>query len=52
VFFFSHKRIWALVEPIQNGSTEVTLGGNTNRNHVGFQERFAKIVADIKKEQV
>jgi len=51
VFFFSHKRIWALVEIDQNGFTEVILGGNTNRNHVGFQEKFAKVVADIKKEQ-
>jgi cytochrome c biogenesis protein len=50
VFFFSHKRIWALVEPNENGS-EITLGGNTNRNHAGFQEKFAKVVADIKKEQ-
>ena len=51
VFFFSHKRIWALVETNQNGFTEVILGGNTNRNHVGFQEKFAKVVVDIKKEQ-
>src|SRR5688572_8865873 len=50
VFFFSHKRIWALVEPNESGSTAITLGGNTNRNHAGFQEKFAKVVADIKKE--
>ena len=51
VFFFSHKRIWALVEPNESGSTAITLGGNTNRNHAGFQEKFEKVVADIKKEQ-
>ena len=51
VFFFSHKRVWALVEPNANGVTGITFGGNTNRNHAGFQQKFAKLVADIKKEQ-
>ena len=51
VFFFSHRRIWALLEPNANGS-EVTLGGHTNRNHAGFQEKFARVLADIKKEPV
>lgn len=48
VFFFSHKRVWALVEKGENGSTEVTLGGNTNRNHVGFEEKFKKIEAELR----
>ena len=51
VFFFSHKRVWALVEPGEDNSTEVTLGGNTNRNHAGFEAKFAKVLAEIKKEQ-
>jgi cytochrome c biogenesis protein len=50
VFFFSHRRIWALLEPNPDGGTLITLGGHTNRNHAGFQEKFAKTVADIKKE--
>ncbi len=48
VFFFSHKRVWALVEKSEDGSTEVTLGGNTNRNHVGFEERFKKIETELR----
>jgi cytochrome c biogenesis protein len=52
VFFFSHKRIWALLQPNANGTTEVTLGGHTNRNHAGFEQRFARVVSDIKKEPV
>lgn len=48
VFFFSHRRIWALVETAENGSVNVTLGGNTNRNHVAFEQKFAKVVADLK----
>lgn len=47
VFFFSHKRIWAVVEKRDEG-TEVTFGGNANRNHLGFEEKFRKIVEDIK----
>jgi cytochrome c biogenesis protein ResB len=49
VFFFSHKRVWALVEPRNEGSTQVILGGNANRNHVGFEERFSRIIADLKR---
>jgi len=49
VFFFSHKRIWALIERNEDGSANVTIGGNTNRNHVGFQEKFQKVEAEIRK---
>lgn len=48
VFFFSHKRIWAFIEKGEDGSTEVTLGGNTNRNHVGFEEKFKRIEAELR----
>src|SRR5436190_4132415 len=51
VFFFSHKRVWALVEPGRDGSTQVILGGNANRNHVGFEERFSRIVTDLKRKR-
>jgi len=46
VFFFSHKRAWALIEK-RDGRTEIVLGGNTNRNHLGFADRFNKIVRDV-----
>ncbi|HZT60650.1 MAG TPA: cytochrome c biogenesis protein ResB [Pyrinomonadaceae bacterium] len=46
VFFFSHDRVWALVEE-KAGAFEVVVGGNTNRNHLGFGDRFKKLVADI-----
>lgn len=49
VFFFSHKRIWAVVEKNNEGLTNVTLGGHTNRNHVGFEEKFQKIEAEIRQ---
>lgn len=48
VFFFSHKRIWALLEKREDGEITVVLGGHTNRNQIGFQEKFAKIVKEMK----
>jgi cytochrome c biogenesis protein len=47
VFFFSHKRVWALIEPNGNGGSSITLGGHANRNHVGFEQKFAKLVNDL-----
>ena len=43
VFFVSHKRIWALIEK-RGDETEITFGGNANRNHLGFEEKFKKTV--------
>lgn len=47
VFFVSHKRIWALIENSGSGSFEVALGGNTNRNQFGFEDKFNKIVSEL-----
>lgn len=51
VFFFSHRRVWAHVEEKEEGEYEVTLGGNTNRNKLGFEDRFKKIVAALGGQQ-
>lgn len=49
VFFFSHRRVWALVR--RNGdATEVVLGGDTNRNHAGFEDKFRKLAADLRAQ--
>jgi cytochrome c biogenesis protein len=45
VFFSSHQRVWALVEEKGTGAFEVVMGGNTNRNQLGFGDRFKKLVA-------
>ncbi len=45
VFFSSHQRVWALVEEKDGGAFEVVLGGNSNRNQLGFGDRFKKLVA-------
>ena len=44
VFFVSHRRIWALIDKENN---EIVLGGNTNRNHFGFEDKFKKVVEDL-----
>ncbi|HEV3468852.1 MAG TPA: cytochrome c biogenesis protein ResB [Pyrinomonadaceae bacterium] len=44
VFFFSHERVWALVDGGEGGEFRVTLGGNTNRNKLGFGDRFRRVV--------
>lgn len=48
VFFFSHRRVWALIRRSEGGGTEIVLGGDTNRNHAGFEDKFKKIVNDVR----
>lgn len=53
VFFFAHQRVWAVVE--ERGGRqgfEVTLGGNTNRNKLGFEDRFKRIVSTVSGQSV
>ncbi len=44
VFFFSHQRVWALVEGREGGEFEAVIGGNTSRNQLGFADRFRRLV--------
>ena len=50
VFFFAHQRVWALVEERSEGKFEVTIGGNTNRNRLAFEDRFRRLVKAIAGE--
>jgi cytochrome c biogenesis protein len=47
VFFFSHRRVWAQVEDRGDGRYEAVIGGNTNRNQLGFEDTFWQIVAAV-----
>ena len=47
VFFVSHRRIWALVDKQNEENFEVVIGGNTNRNHQGFEDKFNKLVSEF-----
>jgi cytochrome c biogenesis protein len=43
VFFFSHQRVWAAITERADNGFDVTLGGNTNRNQLAFEERFTRL---------
>ena len=44
VFFLSHRRVWAFIDKENN---EIILGGNTNRNQFGFEDKFNKIISEL-----
>lgn len=44
VFFFSHQRVWAVIEPDADDQFKVTVGGNTNRNQAAFGEKFKRFM--------
>ncbi len=48
VFFLSHKRIWAMIERKNEDEFEIVLGGDTNKNAPGFEDKFNKIVNSLK----
>ena len=43
VFFFSHQRVWAVIEP-DGKRSKVYFAGNTNRNRPVFEGRFNLLV--------
>ncbi len=45
-FFFSHQRIWVKIPA--KGGREILLAGSTNKNRVGFERKFRKIVEEIR----
>ncbi len=46
VFFFSHQRLWLVVE-----EGKITLGGDANRNRLGFEDRMKRVMSRIRGEQ-
>jgi cytochrome c biogenesis protein len=49
VFLFAHQRVWARIEPRGRNEFEVTIGGNTNRNKLGFEDRFRKLLKAVEE---
>jgi len=52
VFFFSHQRVWAAIEPGEGGRSKIILGGNTNRSVGAFDEKFNRFVNDLEAKQI
>ncbi len=50
VFFFSHQRVWAVIEKAADGSLDLTLGGNANRNQNAFNEKFNRFVKSVQRQ--
>ncbi|HEY0462174.1 MAG TPA: cytochrome c biogenesis protein ResB [Pyrinomonadaceae bacterium] len=51
VFFFSHQRVWAMVERVREDKFKVTFGGNTNRNQVAFGEKFKRFIRGFGEQE-
>ena len=51
VFFFSHQRVWAAIEPAADGRSSVVLGGNTNRSINAFDEKFKRFSSELGSAQ-
>lgn len=51
VFFFSHQRVWAAIEEESENNFKVVIGGNTNRNQTGFDDKFKRFVKDLQRGQ-
>jgi len=47
VFFFSHKRVWALIEKKEENNFEVVLGGDANRSQPAFEDKFNKLINNL-----
>jgi len=44
IFFFSHQRLWLVVE-----DDNVYVGGDSNRNRLGFEDRAKRLIALIRE---
>jgi len=49
VFFVSHRRAWARIEPAADGAGYgIVVAGESNRNQTAFDDRFDRIVKALK----
>jgi cytochrome c biogenesis protein len=53
VFFISHRRVWARIEPSKDGSGhDIIIAGEANRNQTSFDDKFEKIASGLKRPEV
>ncbi|MEP7147529.1 MAG: cytochrome c biogenesis protein ResB, partial [Acidobacteriota bacterium] len=48
VFFFSHQRVWVVVEKNEGGGHSIITAGNTNRSQNAFEEKFRRFAAKLR----
>jgi cytochrome c biogenesis protein len=52
VFFLSHRRVWARIEPSTAGdASDIIIAGDTNRNQAAFDDKFERIVSSLKSPE-
>ena len=44
VFFFSHQRVWVVVDANSDNACDVNIGGSTNRNWNSFEDKLGRLV--------
>ena len=49
VFWFPHRRLWALVSPREDGGTDVRLAATSQRD-LGLEKDFEQVTAKVRKE--
>ena len=47
-FFGSHKKLWVRIQE-RNGKAVILVAGSANRNRIGFEREFNRIVEEISK---
>jgi cytochrome c biogenesis protein len=52
VFFYSHQRVWAVIEETSKNHFNIVIGGNTSRNQTAFDEKFKRFIKDFKNLEV
>ncbi|MBX7055974.1 MAG: cytochrome c biogenesis protein ResB [Pyrinomonadaceae bacterium] len=46
-FFFSHQRVWAVIESVKDQEHKVVFGGHTNRSLNAFDEKFKRFLGEL-----
>ncbi len=52
VFFFSHQRVWGVIESTGDDKTKVVFGGNTNRSANAFEEKFTRFANELEAKHI
>jgi cytochrome c biogenesis protein len=47
VFFFSHQRVWVVLERDEAGKSSVSTAGNANRNQNAFDDKFRRFASEL-----
>lgn len=47
VFFFSHQRVWIVIDEREGDRHSVKTAGNTNRNQNAFEDKFRRFASEL-----